>query len=380
MTIKRRDLLLSALPLGSALLLEANLKSMAMASETDSLPFDQDTYNFWTSHASQPSQAFAEHGRIVASRGINLPNEAEFLFYSPENGFVRAASTSNDTPVSRSLVDKGDTSLLLSVDTVRPSTEQTKKIFDQKNGSLRIDLKQAVPLQQLSETLNWSAIASLFPGEKPYASYHEISFDPKSTWGQAKKVPLAGGIGFWSWNFSTQPKPSIWTQVMGMLLGQVSDLIGSGGDSGGGDDGSDGQKTKASKAGKKAKGAAKTIFGFGLPSIATTALGAFNDLFGSMFAKGSPKNEWIIHNADTPLLATLDARQKHPGHAVALRSGSYIVIDSQHTQQLLSGKFQLRDGLVVPAETKDADLDEAGRSTLPDISYIALSTVVQPIG
>ena len=370
MSIDRRNLLWSALPLSAALFLEANLKPLAAQSSVEAPSFDQDTYDFWTSHVSQASQAFAEHGKIVSTRGLNLQNEAEFLFYSEDTGFVRAASTSSDTPVSKTLLEKGDASLLLSVDTVRPSAAQMKKIWDQKNGSLRIDLKQAMPLLQLSETLNWSAIASLFPGEQPFASYHEIMFDPKSTWGQAKKVPLAGGIGFWSWNFSTQVKPSIWTQVMGMLMGQVTGALGGALGDGGGSD--------SPKAGKKAKGAVKTVLGLGLPSIATTALGAFNDLFGSMFSKGSPKNEWIIHNADTPLLATQDARQKHPGHAVALRSGSYVVVGAEHTQQLLSGKFALRDGFVVPPDTKEADLDEAGRSTVPEISYIALSTVVQP--
>jgi hypothetical protein len=310
----------------------------------------------------------------VSHRGLALPNEAEFLFYSTETGFVRAASTETDTPVSKTLLDKGDASLLLSVDTVRPSNAHMQKILDQKNGSLRIDLKQAVPLQQLSETLNWAAIASLFPGEQPYSSFHEIAFDPKSTWGQAKKVPLSGGIGFWSWNFSTTQKPSIWSQVMGMVMGNMPDsspAAAAGGAPGAG--------SGAPSAGKKAK-VASTVLGFDLPSVAKTALEAFNGLFGSMLAMGSQKNEWIIHNADTPLLATQDARQKHPGHAVALRSGAYLVLEAEHTQQLLSGKYQLHDGLVVPVDTKEADLDDAAKSTLPEVSYIALSTVVQPMG
>jgi hypothetical protein len=374
MSIQRRNLLLSALPLSAALFLEAGLQPLVAESEMEEPSFDQDTYDFWTSQVREPSQGFAEHGRIVSHRGLALPNEAEFLFYSTETGFVRAASTETDTPVSKSLLEKGDASLLLSVDTVRPSNANMQKILDQKNGSLRIDLKQAIPLQQLSETLNWSAIASLLPGEQPFSGYHEIAFDPKSTWGQAKKVPLSGGIGFWSWNFSTQQKPSIWTQVMGIING--NSLLGSSStDTPGGAKGGSG----APSGGKKAK-AASTILGIGLPSIAKTALEAFNGLFGSMLAKGGNKNEWIIHNADTPLLATQDARQKHPGHAVALRSGAYLVLEAEHSQQLLSGKYQLHDGVVVPVDTKEADLDDAAKSTLPEVSYIALSTVVQPIG
>lgn len=217
MSIERRELLLSALPFGVGLLFEPGFRSLAAEPDVQNAVFDEDTYNFWTSQVTRPSQAFEQHGRIVSERGPNLLNEAGFVFYSKETGFVRAASTETDAPLTMTMLPKGDASLLLAVDTIRPSGEHLKKIWEHKNGSLRIDLKQAVPLQQLSETLNWSAIASLVPGERPFAGYHEIAFDPKSTWGQAKKVPLTGGIGFWSWNFSTQPKPSIWTEVMGML-------------------------------------------------------------------------------------------------------------------------------------------------------------------
>lgn len=361
--MQRRELLFGALPLSAAVLLEQNGRALAAPDETQSEAFDQETFNFWTSQAHQPSQAFAEHGRLVSSRGLELPNEAEFLFYSPENGFVRAASTTSDTSVSKTLLEKGDAGLLLSLDTVRPSADHLKNIWSQKNGSLRIDLKQAIPLQHLSETLNWSAIASLVPGDKPFSDYHEITFDPKSTWGQAKKVPLTGGVGFWAWNFCTQSKPSFWSEVMQMVAGKV-DLT------------SLADKTKG---GGKAKGIGAAILGIGLPAVAKTALGSFNDLFGSLLAKGSPKNEWIIHNADTPLLATQAARQEHPGHAVALRSGAYVITAADNTQVILSGKYELRDGVIVPAGTKDAGLDEAAKHTLPNVSYIAISTVVQPL-
>jgi len=142
----------------------------------------------------EPSQSFAEHGRIVASRGLNLPSEAEFLFYSADTGFVRATSTGSETPVTKTLLEKGDTSLLLSVDTIRPSEEHMQKLLSQKSGSLRVDLKQAFPMQQLYETLNWSASAAMFPNENVFSGYHQIAFDPKSTWGQARRVPLPAGL------------------------------------------------------------------------------------------------------------------------------------------------------------------------------------------
>src|SRR5215469_10055169 len=93
MPIDRRELLQSALPLGAAFFLEAGLKSLAAESGAETPAFDQDTYNFWTSEVTEASQAFKEHGRLVSRRGLNLPNEAVFLYYSKETGFSRAAST-----------------------------------------------------------------------------------------------------------------------------------------------------------------------------------------------------------------------------------------------------------------------------------------------
>lgn len=378
MSIQRRELLLSSFPLTAAFLLEADRKLHADTGLSEE-PFDRQTYEFWTSQVSKPSQAFEEHGQLVSGRGGALPADAEFLYYSAESGWVRAASTEGDTPLTKSLVEKGDASVLLSVDTVRPSAENMRKIVSQKNGSLRLDLKQAIPLQQLSETLNWSAIASLFPGEQAFSDYHEIAFDPKSTWGQAKKVPLTEGVGFWAWNFSTQSKPSFWTQCMGMLNGVMG---GGGSSSSGGASPSGASKSGAtsskSSTGKKA-GAISSLLSLGMPAVAKTAFNTFNELFGSLAAKGGAKNEWIIHNSDTPLLATQDARQKHPGRAVALKSGSYLVIPADQSHSVMSGNYELTDGVVVPAGTKPADLDEAAKSTLPELTYIAVSAVVEPI-
>src|SRR5438105_2602704 len=105
MAIQRRDLLLSALPVSASLLLQASAGVSKGEEDLANAPFDQDTYRFWTSEVHEPSQAFQQHGKIVSQRGASVPNEAEFLFYSSETGFVRAASTEGDTPVSRKLME-----------------------------------------------------------------------------------------------------------------------------------------------------------------------------------------------------------------------------------------------------------------------------------
>jgi len=181
MTIQRRDILLSTLPLSAALFLEKGLHAaLDPQGEGDTSWFDQDTYNFWTSEVSRPSEEFAEHGRIVSHRSLNIPSEAEVLYYSKETGFLRTESTEADNSLVRKLLPKGEVSLLISLDTIRPSAEHMRKMWAQKNASLRFDLKQGVPWQPLSETLNWSAIAAMFPRAEPFSTYEEIAFDPKS--------------------------------------------------------------------------------------------------------------------------------------------------------------------------------------------------------
>jgi hypothetical protein len=381
MKLQRRDLILGSLPFGAALVLQQGLSSYAGAQESgaSSPEFDRETYMFWTSQVHEPSESFAEHGGIVSTRGLSLVDEAEFLYYSDDTGFVRATSTSNDTSVTKALLPKGDATLELTVDTIRPSADYMKKLMSQKNASLRVDLKQAYPLPQLSETLNWSAIGALFPAEKGYMGYHGIDFDPKSTWGQAKKVPLPAGVGFWCWNFSTQAKPSMWMQVMSFING--NDLFSGGASSGGKGGGKSGGSAKGKDSGGSAaaKKAGQAVVSLGMPAIAKTALGAFNDLFGSMMAQGSNKTDWIIRNADTALLATQESRQKHPGRAVGLKSGSYLIVASTDTPRLLEGKYILKDGVVIPKDTKDSEMDAAAQSTLPEVSYIAISCAVEPV-
>jgi hypothetical protein len=178
----------------------------------------------------------------------------------------------------------------------------------------------------------------------------------------------------------------MWIQVMSFING--NDLFSGGGKGGGsssgkgsgGGSGGGSAKGKSGGGSAAAKKAGQTVVSLGMPAIAKTALGAFNDLFGSMMAQGSNKTEWIIRNADTALLATQESRQKHPGRAVGLKSGSYLIVASTDTPQLLEGKYILKDGVVMPKDTKESEMDAAAQSTLPEVSYIAISCAVEPVG
>lgn len=371
MAFDRRDLLKGAVALGASPLCAPLLEALATVPQSDGGEvFDRQTYEFWTSQVSQPSRIYAEERRLPSARGTNIVNSAEYLYYSTDTGFVRAASTDSNNSLLNGLLDKGDASVLLSIDAIRPSDDHLQKMVAAKNGSLRVDMKQGVPMQQLFETLNWSAIASLFP-DAQFSGYHDLSFDPKSTWGPNKRVPLPNGIGFWSWNFSTQPKQSIWSQVMHKLLGMTPK-------SGTSSSASSATTKPATGLGAKVQKVENMVMGIGLPAIASTALQAFDQLFGSMQATSN--TEWIIHNTDTPLLASKDARQKNPGRAVALRSGAYVVVEEAKADEILGGKYELSDGFIVPADTKPNELDEAAKDTLKTTSYIALSAAVQSPG
>lgn len=177
-------------------------------------------------------------------------------------------------------------------------------------------------------------------------------------------MPLPQGIGFWSWNFVTQPKPSFWSEAMQLLFGQMKGMGPSAGAA---------IKSRVGSTPKHMLG--KMVLALGFPSIATTALNALDSVFGSMIS--TKKTNWILRNPDTPLIATKDARQSIPGRAVALRSGSYLIVPGAKADTILSGKYQLMDGYVVPAGNV-SNLSEAAKHTLTDTTYVAFSTVVQP--
>ncbi len=384
MALDRRDLLRAALASGAFPFLAPVLDSLDAAAQSSSAAeFDRQAYEFWTSQVSQPSRIFYEEGRLPSARGSVLANPVEVLAYSAATGFTRASSTDPNDPMFSGLVDKGDVTVLLSVDAIRPSDSDLTKILAAKNGSIRVDIKQGAAMQHLSEPLNWSAIASLFPNSQ-YMGYRDIAFDPKSTWGPSKSVPLTSGIGFWCWNFSMQPKPGMWADVMQKLQGMLPKSGGSSATPTAAASATSSASTSASsttppKSGGAVASLEKMVMGIGLPSIATTALQAFDQLFG--YLQSSSKTEWILQGTDTPVVASKDARQNNPGRAIALKSGSYVVVGESDVDAIMTGNYQLTDGFIVPKVTSGTpDTSEATiKSTAKNISYIALSTIVKPL-
>jgi len=369
MNMDRRSLLAStAFAIGLSGTLPAQLLAQAV-SEPEG-PFDEATFDFWTGKVRKPSQFFAQRGTLPPTpkqRGLPFPGEADFLFFNPATGGFDVATESAFG--ENGLLGKGDVSVSMSVDTIRLSGAHRQVIKGAGTGSLRVDIKQGQPLHLLSEPLNWSAIGN-FKGENA-GDFHTLGFDPKSTWGRSKQVPLAAGIGFWAWNFSVQKGASKWSQLLQSISGMLPDF--------GSKSKSDGSGT--SSTGKKSSGgglvkSAVSVLGMGLPAIAETAFNNIDVIFGFLHGQTSSKPEHVFQMEDTPLLATQEARQQHHGRALALKSGTYLIVPSTGSSKVLSGKYELGDYALVPQGTKPSDRNDALEHTLEDMSYCVVSVDV----
>lgn len=371
MAFDRRDLLKAALASGALPLLAPLLDSLDALGQSAGTQFDRKTYEFWTSQVSQPSRTYYAENRLASSRGNN-PVE---VLYVQNGKFVRASSTEPTHPIFSDLLDNGDASVLLSVDSIRPGKLDLQKMIAAKNGSVRVDMKQGTAMQHLAEPLNWSAIASLFPNAS-FSGYRDIAFDPSSTWGPNKSIPITGGLGFWCWNFSMQPKPGLWSEAMRKLMGMLP-KTGTAGSSASAASGTAATSAGANPAtmATKVTNVEKMVMGIGLPSIATTALQAFDQLFG--YLQSSSRTDWIIQGTDMPVMVSKEARKNTPGRAVALKSGNYVVVGESDADSIINGNYTWNNGFILPADAQNAT-DESITQAAPDISYIAFSTIVQP--
>ena len=374
MNFDRRSFLATAAALGIS---SSLAEGLAFAQEPDSSEqFDRETYEFWTKKVRQPSEVFAETGHFMAPKAANSPGDVDFLYFDQNNGFQLATEKAFG---EKDLVGKGDVTLSMSVDTIRPSGTHRQILQKSGTGSIRVDLKQALPLRLLSEPLNWAAIGS-FQGLNADA-IHDLQFDPKSTWGASKQVPLASGVGFWAWNFSVQKGPSKWTQMLQGLSGLMGGVKpGKSGKSGSGK--SSGAPSSGSTAAPTGLGltsiatAAFSVIGVGLPSIAKTAFDTIDQVYGFLHSQGGSKPEPVFQMDDVPLLATQEARQAHNGRAVSVKPGTYLVVSASARSEIMSGKYTLIDYDLVPTGTKAAESRQAADNSLQDISYCVMSVDV----
>lgn len=359
MSTDRRDFFSAALALGAAPALLQMLPEIARA-DADALDttMDLDTYKFWTQSVRRPSLSFAQSGKLPVSRGA--PEPTAMLYYSDSDGFMRA----QDERLIAQLQPSGDVSVSVAMQTMRPAAAHIKTMRNSGSGSLRVDLRQAVPLRQLSDTLSWSSMATLSGTGDPAAeAYQKLAFDPKSTWGSSKLVPLVGGVGFWAWNMNVQPGKSRFAAMLSSISGILP-----GGTTPAGTPSVYGPVNQAFN-----------VLGMGLPSIAGTALHVVDAIYGFLSSQGGGKPEPVFQFQDQMMFVTQDARQKYADRGVHLRGGTYVMVPNSTVDTLLTQNYKLLDAALVSKDTSDAQKDEAMPSTLPETSYAVIKVAVTPL-
>lgn len=393
MTTDRRDFFSTVLALGATPALLQLLPEIAhAASAAPDASIDMDTYKFWTQTVRRPSVSFTQTGKLPLSRGAE---PSVMLFYSKDTGFVRA----HDEMLIPQMQPTGDVTVSVAMETLRPAATHIKMMRENGSGSLRVDLRQAMPMHPLSDTLSWSSMGTIAGAADPGGiGYQNLSYDPKATWGASKLVPLVNGLGFWAWNMNVQPGQS----KFAMMLAKIGEFLpgtasktkgkGAGGASGGAATGgptivnSSGTGSSSAPAGAASttpiSGPVKEILGFvgvGLPSIAGTALHVVDAIYGFLQAQGGGKADTVFEFQDQMMYATQDARQKYADPGVHLVKGEYVIVPSTAVRELLSQHYMLLDSALVPTGTADADKDDALPKTLPDTPYATIRVAVTPM-
>lgn len=295
----------------------------------------QTNYDFWNENIRNPDAG--------ASRSIspNAAPRAVCIYYDKGRGFVTGSDIGDV-----GLPDRGDLSVLINVDHIRPSVGDQARFANLDGGSLRIDMQQATPLPGLTERLAWSSIAAFLPDKGKLPPLKDMTFDPGTTWGKLQTVPLPGGGGRWTWNFFLQHRKSRWMQLFDTIRSNTGLLA--------------------------------PILGLGLPAIAITALNTVDKIVGGLTKDAN--TEWLFQSSDTYVYATKEARDAFEGSKLRLKQGMYVIVPSDQVASFSkqSAKLVVKDGLIVPPETSSLDVIDAAQHTMTDVTYITIGVTAKP--
>ncbi len=290
---------------------------------------DKNSYDFWTSNIREPA---APRSRSLDGGGA--PRVA-FVYFDKRDGFVTG---SDITDVG--LPDRGDLNLLVNVDHIHLSQADQGRFAKLQGGSLRIDLQQTEPLPSLAEQLAWTAIAGVLSQTGGAANARDMSFNPGTTWGKLQSVPLPGGGGRWTWNFFLQQRKGRWVQLLESLRKDGNSLM--------------------------------PIFGLGLPAIAVTALRTVDRIVAELTKESG--TEWLFQSPDVFVYGTKKARDLFEGSKLRLKQGMYVLVPENQLAGFAKQApgLEIKDGLLVPQNTKSLDVFEAAKHTLTDVTYLTV--------
>lgn len=289
----------------------------------------QESYDFWSNNIRDPG--------FPRTRSLDSGNalRAVFVFYDKHDGFVTGSDIGD-----MGLADRGDLNLIVNVDHIHFSMSDQAKFARLEGGSLRIDLQQADPLPSLPERLGWTSLAGFLPDNKKLPPAKDMNFNPGATWGKLQSVPLPGGGGRWTWNFFLQHRKSHWMQLFEMMRRDKNVLL--------------------------------PIFGLGLPAIAITALETIDNIVAELTRDAN--TEWLFQSPDVFVYATKKARDSFEGSKLRLKQGMYVIVPSNQLAYFSkqSAGLEIKDGFIVPKNTRSLDVLEASRQTLPELTYLTV--------
>jgi len=343
----RRDLLKAipvSVPILVSMLPSTLVESASGADSTGPRPaFDQTVFDFWTSKVRGPYEDFLDG---TASKGSPPPQPADSVFLFLSSKGLVPAGTLTPRDVDGFPAD-GNMDVSVHVERFRPSPADASTLSNLQTGTLRIDVKQVTPLLGLPEALAWTAMATLASKKKDQKipSLDNVKFDPGTVWGQFQKIPLTGGLGFWSWNFFMKKREAFWAQLLDQLFKTIDTVQ-------------------------------PLLPLLGLPGIAVSGLKYVDQIVGAVQAQG--QSQWMFKGLDIACCATkksfTDAGGDGSRHLL-LTTGSYVIIP-ENSASKLDKDLVIADGLLVPPKTEPLKIYDASKTILPDVSYMTISVAV----
>lgn len=305
---------------------------------------DQDVLDFWSRDVRKaPAKA-----RGGGPRPASFDREPAFLHYSKDKGIQMASSMDEE-----GLPPTGNMEVEFNLRSHRLSREDQERFDTFNTGTLRVDVGQSQPFQDVGDLLVWSVIGGLAPAGDAKNSAQKAMRDYQASANaappSASKVKLPGGSGWSTVNFFLKQKQSVWGSVLGLFLRMDQAFVPM----------------------------------LGLPSMAVQGLAALDGFIGKMHGQGgSSSHSWVFQNNRTDFCSTIAGLKQSADDVVRMKNGVYVLVPSEHLGQFEAERKNLKmvGGFLVPKSVSDFQARNRISDTLPDVSYITIQTRVRPTG
>ncbi len=338
----RRTLFRSLAAAGATTPMLHMAEQLADAAQADP-QMDAQVLNFWDKGVRAP----AARSRGKGPRTPSYSREPAFLYFHREKGIQMASSMDEE-----GLAASGNMEVEFTLRSHRLSREDQEKFESMSTGTLRIDVGQHRPFQDIQDLLVWTVMGGMAPNAedknvatKAFRDYQVGSRAPVSS---TSKVRLPGGTGWSTVNFFLKQKQSIWGSVLSLFL-RVDQAF---------------------------------VPMLGLPAMAQQGLAALDSFVGKMHSQGGVgSHSWIFQNNRTDFCCSVAALKQSPDDVVRMRNGTYVLVPAEHLEEFESERknLKLSSGFLVPKSASDFQARSRIADTLPDVTYVTVQTRVQPV-